>query len=638
MKIKFIDEEGNNIDIKNIYLSANNPRYTLIDNFNIDLSKFITNNNYKNEESNFLNLLKSEGNFKELSRLLDSINKSGFNNKSEPIYLVEHESNYIVAEGNRRLMCLKLINGDFKFPEIYNFDYQDYQDSLTEYEQVDGDIDEKKEQFYNFKKCQELLEEIKAKDSELQIFYKITNDEEELWSLIYDRHLSGNRPGMREWSRSKYFADLLSIFKEGLKNEKETEIIKKFRREWGKIKTDFCEAQYIYSCFFFNEIDSDIETPNFINPDKDILEKMIHSNRISALERTHSFNKIRKLICENIVNCSIDEFKETYLNIKFEEDNNYRIKFETKKNFPYQKLLSWILKRWEDKKITTREFKDQLEDELINELKYNVISGMDFDDHLSLEELNELNEFDLSTDQLDKIILANSNYYDEQKIHRFKVAKDIKDLNSEFIGKIKGRLEFNDVEPLKVFNILERQLKHNSENRNFYINAICATLRSLLEQILRLLIFIYICRKNNDDEKSNFIKSVASGKCFFSSKYSSGKKIFIINKKEITDLSLKIGLDNCLIDNNKSDEFRKKIMTLINKFGDSKNTNGLKLLNENIHALHRIYLSKEYNDRLDEIRNIEETILDLMWNINFTNEYFKELNDKVIDYIRTNEL
>ncbi|MDE5617652.1 MAG: hypothetical protein K2I36_02275 [Ureaplasma sp.] len=253
MKIKFIDENNNNIDIKNIYLSANNPRYTLIDNFDIDLTKFITNQNYKNEKKNFLNLLKSEGNFKELSRLLDSINKSGFNNKSEPIYLVKHESDYVVAEGNRRLMCLKLINGNFELPEIYNFDYQDYQDSLTEYEQVDDDIDDKKEQIQNFRKCQELLNNIKAKHDELQIFCKITSDEEGLWSQIYDRHLSGNRPGMREWSRSKYFADLLSIFKKGLNNENETEIIKKFRREWGKIKTDFCEAQYIYSCFFFNK-------------------------------------------------------------------------------------------------------------------------------------------------------------------------------------------------------------------------------------------------------------------------------------------------------------------------------------------------------------------------------------------------
>lgn len=634
MEIKFIDEkgnnivdkDGNNIDIKNIYLSANNPRYTLIDNFDIDLTEFIKNNNYKDEKKNFLYLLESEGNFKELSRLLDSINKSGFNNISEPIYLVQDESNYIVAEGNRRLMCLKLINGDFEFPETCNFDYQNYQDSLTEYEQVDDDIDEKKEQINNFKKCQELLKEIKTKYSKLKIVCKTTDDKEELWSLIYDRHLSGNRPGMREWSRSKYFADLLSIFKEGLKNEKETEIIKKFRREWGKIKTDFCEAQYIYSCFFFNEIDSDIEIPNFINPDKDILEKMIHSKRISALERTHSFNKIRKLICENIVNCSIDEFKETYLNIKFEEDNNYRIKFETKKNFPYQKLLSWILKKWKDKKITTREFKDGLEDELINELKYNVISGMDFDDHLSSAELDKLNEFDLSTDQLDKIILANSNYHNEDTIYRFKVAKNIKELNSKFIEEIKGRLKFDDVEPLKVFNILERQLKHNSENRNFYINAICATLRSLLEQILRLLIFVYIC-KEKDNQKTDFIKSVASGECYFSQSK--------INKIDITDLSLKIGLDNCLIDNNKSDEFRKKIMTLINKSNDKDNTNGLKLLNENIHALHRIYLSEEYNKRLDEILNIEKIIFDLMKNINFQNEYFQELNDKVIDYIRT---
>ncbi|MDE5617429.1 MAG: hypothetical protein K2I36_01075, partial [Ureaplasma sp.] len=101
---------------------------------------------------------------------------------------------------------------------------------------------------------------------------------------------------------------------------------------------------------------------------------------------------------------------------------------------------------------------------------------------------------------------------------------------------------------------------------------------------------------------------------------------------------LKIALDNCLIDKNRSDEFKQKIMELINKFNGSENINGLNLLNENIHALHRIYLSKEYNDRLNEIWNIEKIIYDLIENINFRNEYFKELNDKVIDRIKDDEL
>ena len=138
--------------------------------------------------------------------------------------------------------------------------------------------------------------------------------------------------------------------------------------------------------------------------------------------------------------------------------------------------------------------------------------------------------------------------------------------------------------------------------------------------------FIYICKERNND-KTDFIMSVALGPCYFSQS--------TINKIDISDLSLKIALDNCLIDKNKSDEFKTRIITLINKSNYKDNTNGLKLLNENIHALHRIYLSEEYNKRLDEILNIEKIIFDLMKNINFKNEYFQELNGKVIDYIRT---
>ncbi len=633
-RFNFIDiknEKNKDVNINNVYLSANNPRYTLINDFGINLIEFISNDNYRNVEDNFKNLLESEGDYKELSRLLSSISKNGFSNIDEPLYLVKNESDYIVAEGNRRLMCLKLINGDFELPKLPNYDYQNYQNSLTKYTKDDED-DEKnnlKELLENSKLCHELINKIRESEINFDVYFIITKEEKVLWNQIYDRHLSGNRPGMREWSRSKYFADLLSIFRDGLSDESENDITSKFNREWEKIKTDFCEAQYIYSCLFFNEISIDFEKPNFKNLEKEILKKMIHSNRISALEKSHSFNKIRKLICDDIL--MIDDikiFKEKYLDITFSK-MNFRIEFKSKNNFKYQKLLSWIVDKWNNGDITTRPFEPKIKEKLINELKYNILSNINFDNHLSIDQLNELNEFDLSTEQLDKVISANVGYYNDEDIYRFKKAKEIKSEIENFIKNIKMNRTFEDIEPIKVFYVLQKQLEHNKENRHFYLNAICSTLRSLLEQIFRWLIYAYIStehKSKNNDVIKNFIKSVSEEKCF----YNCGK----INGIEITDKLLQNSLDLCLKDKSKSDYFKIKLMELINHNNDH---NFKKLLDENIHALHRIYVSKEYNNRLDEIEKNEKLILSLILEIDFNNSYFNELNEKVINHIKKNK-
>lgn len=639
-RFKFIDiknDKNKDVNIDNVYLSANNPRYTLINDFGINLIEFISNDNYKNIEDNFKNLLESEGDYKELSRLLSSISKNGFNNIDEPLYLVKNESNYIVAEGNRRLMCLKLINGDFELPKLPNYDYQNYQNSLTKYTKDDEDDedDEKnnlKELLENSKLCHDLINKIRESDVEFNVYFTITEKEKVLWNQIYDRHLSGNRPGMREWSRSKYFADLLSIFRNGLLDKNESDITSKFNREWEKIKTDFCEAQYIYSCLFFNEISLEFEKPNFKNLEINILEKMIHSSRISALEKSHSFNKIRKLICDDIlINYDIKTFKKEYLNITFSKDN-FRIEFNSRNNFQYQKLLSWIVDKWKEEKITTRPFKPKVKEKLINELKYNILSNIDFDNHLSIDQLNELNEFDLSIEQLDKVISANLGYCKDEDIYRFQKAKEIKFQIDNFVKNIKINRNFSDIEPIKVFYILIKQLEHNNENRHFYLNAICCTLRSLLEQIFRWLTYAYISIKyksENNKEIQSFIISVSNikiGKCF----YQYGK----INGIKITDELLQNSLDLCLKDKSKSNYFKIKLMELIDHNDDF---NFKKLLDENIHALHRIYISKEYNNRLDEISKNEKLILSLILEIDFNNSYFNELNEKVINYIKKNK-
>lgn len=621
MEIKFIDEKGNNIDIKNIYLSANNPRYTLIDNLNVNLVDFITSGDYTDQKKIFKKLLESEGNFEELFRLLNSIYQRDFDNTNEPIYLVKKDNNYIVAEGNRRLMCLKLINGDFYLPELIDKNDQNYSNPLSEYME---EIDDKT--LDNYGECKKTLKLIQDKYKVINVNCEVTIDDKKLWSQIYDRHLAGNRPGMREWSRSKYFADLLSIFKYGLKSRDENTVISKFSREWKRIITDFKEAQYIYSCFYFNKINISDETPNFQNLDDDILETMITSSRISALERTHSFNKVKKIICEDILFCNDNEFKENYLKIDFEKEN-YRIKFITNNNFNYQKLLSWIYEKWQDKKITTREFKKNEINDLISELKFNIFWNIDLNDHLNSEELDKLDEFNLSIDQLEKVILANSGYHNKDKIYRFELAKQIIEENNKFIDNLKVERNYIDIEPINVFEILKRQLEHNNKNREIYLNAICATLRSLLEQILRWLNFIDL----NDEQYDKLIEKISSvdSNCYL--RFDTSIKKYKIDDNEINDVRVAKWLEESLKDKSKIDEYKKEIFRLINK---EDSNFSIRTLNNNIHALHKIYLLKNYNDKLKEISEIQTFILNLILNIDFGNKHFDKLNKKIIKFIR----
>ncbi len=653
MKINVIDtkDESNRIDFQNVYLSANNPRYTLIKNIDDDFNKFISNSKYKNVNENFNKLLCLEGDFNELSDLLESINLRGFDNSNEPIYLVKNNNDYIVAEGNRRIMCLKLINDDFKLPISWDFSRQMYQNSQTELEEKlsDDDISDNKNEIKtkdNFNKCRDLIQEIRQKNIDLNVFVVIDENEDKLWKQIYDRHLAGEKQGLRKWSRSKYFADLLNIFNNGIDNndiEFKNKILNKFNRDWKLIITDFKEAQYIYSCFYFNIIDNEFGCiPDFINLDEDILNKMIYSSRISALEYNHSYNKIVSLICNDILYTTKQDFNKNYLEIKWPSEDNYRIKFIAKNKFNFNKFLSFIFDKWNKNEITTRGFKPEKKNEIINELEYKILKdNIDFENKLTESQLDEINEFSLSIDDLNKLINANSGYHDDLKINRFKLAKQIKEDNKFFIEFKNKELNFKDNQPIHVFDILALQLDHNSnaKNREYFLNAIATTLRTLLEQLLMWMMYASI---DTDDDKNSFINSIAiSPKCGLKTETKNNgqtKQRKILNV-QINDSSLQIALDCCLKNKEHAKNFKVKIMNIFNDHNDliEIGIHNYRYLNEYVHSIHRIYLSSGYDENLKKLNNFQKFVKELMSETNFKNEYFKEINDKVISIISKKE-
>ncbi len=132
---------------------------------------------------------------------------------------------------------------------------------------------------------------------------------------------------------------------------------------------------------------------------------------------------------------------------------------------------------------------------------------------MDVEQLEKLNEFELSIDKLEKIIKANKSHKDSNVINRFIYARDINKYISAIIKEFETNNSLNkypDENPLTVFVFLSHQLKHNYKNRKRCLNAICVTLRALLEQILVWLMFSSCCKDADENEKIKFITNLAT--------------------------------------------------------------------------------------------------------------------------------
>lgn len=247
----FFDKK--NINLDNLFLSKNNPRYTLLNVIDDNLLDFIKEGTTEENQIEIFNrLFYSEGELNNLSELLENINENGFKNELEPIYLIFNKeiSKFIVAEGNRRIMCLKMIfNNNFTVPSFdeYKTKYSYY--SIKDEDNYQNEFSKIEK---NLKKINSILNllknKIKSNNQEWKVFYKILGDNNFLWKTIYDKHLTGERPGMRKWSRGKYFSDLLSIFSKEFSNNKKylNEISTRINRSIDLIDKDFKEAQFIY--------------------------------------------------------------------------------------------------------------------------------------------------------------------------------------------------------------------------------------------------------------------------------------------------------------------------------------------------------------------------------------------------------
>ncbi|MCF0218044.1 MAG: hypothetical protein HUJ42_03335 [Malacoplasma sp.] len=651
MEILFVDKDKNieikDISLDNILLSASNPRFSpmnsidesIIDHIKKDIDITTQNNVFKK-------ILSTEDNFADLLSLLKSVENLGFENENEPIYLINLENNkYVVAEGNRRIMCLKLIKNLLNFPD-YDFLIkkcsEENQDVVIEenngsiiqeqkdYSNTDilkNSSDNKKSRA-NYEACIETIKKIQSKqDLKFKLFFKVfnvdTKPEEkekldlELWSVIYDKHLTGNRQGMRRWSRSKYFVDLLKMFRDGISNDdikaKNKQIFLRIKRDINVVRSDFRQAQFTYICIFYlaNLTNYSCNFDGNFN-DNEVLEKMINQPSISALEMTHSYIKIKKIFTEEILfESDQKKFDDEFFKISFDEYNN-RIKIEPKK-ISEPDLFKFIVINWKNGRITTRDVSKNKFVNFVEDMKNYLLGSFDYSNPMTIEQIRTLDIFNLEIETVNKIF----------DINKFVIAKD-KNLENKFeiVQKINKKIQdsletirkeiskLNDVDKQisnnlpddinQVFADFFSQYRWNSKSKKF-VHAISCTIRAFLETFL---IFIWANWKNNSKGDNSNIYSENNDENWGDEfKKREMSKIFNMIRRQyfeyekIKEMLTLIFKENCE-EKIKSELTEKLKKLLFNKEGAESPFNRL---NGFVHSYSLILFNKDINSHITDL-------------------------------------
>lgn len=637
-QISIVDKNNKQLEEKlsNVLFSENNPRFSRITDININFIDFLNQENRSQEEV-IQTLISCEGDFSDLLDLINSINDRGFIDR-EPIWIVKNSKNnkYTVAEGNRRLLCLKLLLKVINLPDYCKLtnienNYSNEKSFYQDEKDWNDNVNTEKKKFENYEEIKKIISKSDFTKKYKKITFYLIEKDDELWNIIYDKHLSGDKVGIRKWSRAKYFADLIQWFgKTGFKKDsKESEdILNKINRNPKDIENDFKEAQFIYACFYFGlgEHDEGYKENEicYLNHD-DILDRICFSDRISALERTHSFNKVRLLLMKYLKIDDVQKFEDIYLKITFDDRN--MIEFIDKK-FICRKLLNFLFKKWKQKEITTRPFKD--EDKILHEVWW-ILNNVNINTELTNDQLDDLDEFNCTIDEINKILKVNEseNNNNDIKFHlkRFKYAKNIKLNCNKLIESFKEKnykSNFDDYSPISVFQKLIDQLNWNLQNREKYLNAVCVSLRAFWEQFI---IWCDICLETDLNEQDKYIT------LFIKNRTMDLKNKIInklndqgsINNNKIINYLNYVGI------NSENSNFYEQFKSFLNDYlTNNPECCNIKcnILNEGIHSLHRIYLKNDYIDNLK--------VIDEMCNLtnNFIKEIdlntFKVLNQKII--------
>ena len=585
MKIEFnnVGTVNEKIDsLSNIHLCSKNLRYSLTLP-NVDLFSFISSDDTNKKENEIvMDILNHEGDLNNLCTLFESMYANGFDSNEGTIVLVKPQNNdntFIVAEGNRRIASLKLLAKDIEMPSL---------DQLYFYKNTTNEKD-KNNCKKNYEKINNLITKINTKFTNFTIAYTIIDskvnrcDPQKLRSFIFNKHMPGPRPGMRQWPRGHYFALLLKYFPKGFDHTKIKEFQDKawilLRRTLKSVLPDFKSAQFVMHVIKAGE-----DTLNT----KEVYKKMSLDGQVSALEPKFCLKHIKKSASQYIdINCFEDDY------FKYEFDDNGVIRFvKDGKKIPYKKMLKFIYKQYTNKILTTRAIRPEKINEfnlaLLHLLESTEIKNIktpkdwytaDFLTY-SISELDELGK------KVKKIDDVDTNIIIDRITTSKNVIKNMKVLNNLMNKLIKNIETKNEGKSWYVFLRLYEQCIYNIKPSIPFLHAIAATIRAILEQYFIWAAYYYDsdnfldgfykyikqpCPKNKN---STYIELLANGQNI-SRTFSYIKSQFFKDLGQAIEFIEKILLPN-------KQENTQIAQSLVDNIDDIN-----QVLNECIHSSHR---------------------------------------------------
>lgn len=180
-----------------MYLNDTNPRYVSVKQSKNKIKKI--NSDSLNTEHNELvarKLIEYEGDYKDLLDLITSIIEKGFREKANQFFLLELDEKYLVADGNRRMLSILLINKILDVDKVFPEEVSDK--CKSNLEKIKKIIDR------NHKK-------VKLKKENHNIYKNKESDIDEMFKDILYRH-TGSGNGKRDWPRGKMLEEIYEIY------------------------------------------------------------------------------------------------------------------------------------------------------------------------------------------------------------------------------------------------------------------------------------------------------------------------------------------------------------------------------------------------------------------------------------------
>lgn len=471
------------ISINDIHLALWNPRFETIDKLEFDYIKYFNkwDKNYSlQEEALKISELIKE-NIDKYKELFDSV-KAFFRSSYEKIQLIKSENSYIVIEGNRRISCLKIL-----------MNYDKYQKFI--YELLKGEINvESTNEFisklsilYMFIEQNKLEFNVPIKTFLNLDEYVLYSSNEHIANSLFSKHSATTPIGFVAWNKGKYYYDLWSIFNKenwySLEDINENKSLELFSKNKRGIFEDYKKATFLFQLYNLS----------FSKQNELTLKDYFVSIPPTAFEPNNVNQTLRNIIL--YIDKSADVKK--YVNLTFEPITRCYI---NKGIFNIKNILEFIdelrMNDLQTSKFDMKKVSDMVsifyKHLNLDEKKYDTWTQKDFINNFMFMSENELSSIKR------KYKNTNISSLIEERLYQFKVSESIiKDLKAK---------------KADVLVELVLQIEHNTNYKDskFFINAIHSSIRTILEYIMKLIVYKGITKYHKNSENYlEFMKIIA---------------------------------------------------------------------------------------------------------------------------------